>query len=726
MSAWAQAEPARSAPLDAVLAALEQTGSRVKGSGRQYVAQCPAHEDRNPSLSITDAQDRVLLKCHAGCTFDAVTAALGLTPRDLFTDADQPLMSRPVPSVAKMSRPVRQQKLTYPYYDVEGTLVYEVVRTEGPQGKNFSVRTPLGDGGWTAGLNGREPLPYRLPEVVAAVGSGAPVFVVEGEKCADALADLGLVATTAPFGAGKWLASWTAYFSGAAAIYILPDNDPPGAEHADQVAEALAGASDRLLIVDLPGLPHGGDVADWLAAGNSKTDLRQVVRDAQDRQRSVQRDGLTVLIGADDRPQPWPWPEPLDRSVYEHTAAGEWAHYLDEAHVTEADPAAVLIQTLTGLGAMVGLGPHIKHGVTTVPARWFSLVVGETARARKGTSWDAATELLRSVDSSFLTSRVLSGFGSGEALLGPIADPPEEQQNGLVEPPEPDRRLLVTETEFARVIDVAERVGSTLSPNLRDLFDTGPVRNLVKERAIVASRHHVALIGHITAGELRERLSSTAILNGFGNRMLLVAAKRVRLLPHPARIDETVRMPLVSRLHDALEAARGLGELHLTDDAKKRWGELYTAMEGRPLPPLAVSMTGRAPIQTLRIALLLALLRGENRVEVADLDVAAEIVRYGIDTVLHVFGDRLGDEHSDQLLEAAREAGHRGLTGKERSALFGRNVPADRLNEAVGLLTRLSLCALLTVPSGGGRPAQVLVAAEHLDAAVAHHGAFTT
>ena len=721
--------PVGSRPLDRVLAGLERHGSHIKGSGRRFDAQCPAHEDRNPSLSIKDTDDRVLLKCHAGCATEEVARALGLEMADLFERDDgfaadlekQRRRSDEREPVARMARPAQPTKTHYPYYDEHGTLLFETVRTEGPSGKSFSVRSPLGSS-WTSGMAGADPIPYRLPEVLRAVASGAPVFVVEGEKCADALASLGLVATTAPFGAGKWQETWASYFEGAVSIFVLPDNDPQGAEHADDVAEKLSGVAEELLIVELPDLPHGGDVADWLEAGKTKHHLREAVRQAREAQRAVVRDGLTIVIGAEDRPQTWPWPQPLEQRVYEHTPAGEWAAYLDEAAITEADPAAVLVQTLTGLGAMVGLGPHLQHGVSPVPPRWFSLVVGETSRARKGTSWEAATALLRVVDDEFLTKRSLSGFGSGEALLSPIADPSDEEQNGLV-PQTPDRRLLVVETEFARVLDVAERTGSTLSPNLRDLFDTGPVRNLVKGQAITASQHHCALVGHITAEELRKRLSSTAILNGFGNRLLLVGAKRPRLLPHPAAVDDSVRMPLASRLRDALEAAGQTGQVSLTADAKACWEELYTAMERRPLPPLAATMTGRAPIQTLRIALLNALLRGENRVERADLEVAAEVVRYSIDTVLHIFGDQLGDERAEQLLHAAREAGHRGLTGKERSAVFGRNVKAEQLNGAVRMLTGMSLCALLKVPSKGGRPSEVLVAAEHLDEALTHYGA---
>jgi AAA domain-containing protein len=68
-------------------APVENLVSRLhaKRSGKGWLAKCPAHEDRRPSLTIDEGSDgRALVKCHAGCTLDAVLAASGLTRRDLF------------------------------------------------------------------------------------------------------------------------------------------------------------------------------------------------------------------------------------------------------------------------------------------------------------------------------------------------------------------------------------------------------------------------------------------------------------------------------------------------------------------------------------------------------------------------------------------------------------------------------------------------------------------
>jgi hypothetical protein len=71
-------------PLARVLAHVEH----ARKNGKGYMAQCPVpqHRDRQPSLSIGEAEDgNVLLKCHAGCTFEDIVAALDLTAKDLFS-----------------------------------------------------------------------------------------------------------------------------------------------------------------------------------------------------------------------------------------------------------------------------------------------------------------------------------------------------------------------------------------------------------------------------------------------------------------------------------------------------------------------------------------------------------------------------------------------------------------------------------------------------------------
>ena len=100
-------------------------------------------------------------------------------------------------------------------------------------------------------------------------------MIVEGEKDADRLAGLGLVATCNPGGAGKWQAAYNSYFQGKRVV-ILPDNDAPGRQHAQTIAANLDGIALEIKIVELPGLKAKGDVSDWLDDGGTRAELLRI------------------------------------------------------------------------------------------------------------------------------------------------------------------------------------------------------------------------------------------------------------------------------------------------------------------------------------------------------------------------------------------------------------------------------------------------------------------
>jgi len=161
----------------------------------------------------------------------------------------------------------------FDYFDEHGELRYQVLRYEPTR---YIQRRPDGDD-WVYKMEGVEPLPYRLPDMLAK--PDATVFVVEGEKCADALAKLGLIATTSHGGAGKWREPLNKFFEGRRVI-VLPDNDEPGARHADGVITHLLPVAKEIRRVELPGLPPKGDIVDWLNAGQDLDTLREFCKRA--------------------------------------------------------------------------------------------------------------------------------------------------------------------------------------------------------------------------------------------------------------------------------------------------------------------------------------------------------------------------------------------------------------------------------------------------------------
>jgi len=150
----------------------------------------------------------------------------------------------------------------YDYRDEAGTLLYQAVRY---RPKGFKQRRPDGAGGWIWKLEGVRLVLYRLPELRAA-DPAATVYIPEGEKDVENLRALGFVATCNAMGAGKWRAEYNAFLRGRQVV-ILPHNDKAGAHHARTVASALVGIAASVKVLDLPALPQGGDVSDWLTSG---------------------------------------------------------------------------------------------------------------------------------------------------------------------------------------------------------------------------------------------------------------------------------------------------------------------------------------------------------------------------------------------------------------------------------------------------------------------------
>jgi Protein of unknown function (DUF3631) len=171
---------------------------------------------------------------------------------------------------------------TWSYTGENGAEVYQVRRFEngkigkdGKPEKKYYQRRPDGNGGYVNNVHGVRQVPYRLPQLIEAVAAGQVIFIPGGEKCCDALVELGFPATCNSGGEGKWPDEITRYFKGAD-IVILPDNDEKGRKHEKLVAARLKSAAKRIRTLELSNLPPKGDVVDWIAAGGTREQLRQL------------------------------------------------------------------------------------------------------------------------------------------------------------------------------------------------------------------------------------------------------------------------------------------------------------------------------------------------------------------------------------------------------------------------------------------------------------------
>jgi len=247
---------------------------------------------------------------------------------------------------------------------------------------------------------------------------------------------------------------------------------------------------------------------------------------------------------------------------------------------------------------------------------------------------------------------------------------------------EKDKRLMVRESEFARVLQVAERETNTLSAIIRDAWDTGKLQTLTKNQAAYATGAHISIIGHITKNELRKLLTDTATANGFANRFFWVLTKRSKLLPGAGALEIEDLQDIIERLRLALEVARDVTRIERDQEARQLWWKLYPRLTWDRLG-LWGSVTSRAEAQTLRLSCIYALLDSLPIVKKAHLSAAYAVWRYCEDSARYVFGDSTGHVIVDEILRELRETPE-GMTRTEIREHFKRNRSSAQTDTALG------------------------------------------
>lgn len=250
---------------------LRDDGHHVKESGTgRAVAQCPAHEDRSPSLALTATETKVLAFCHAGCETEDVLSALGLVTRDLFNEP----------------------RTRYDYADPSGTVLRSVARTYDNTGTKKTFRPAGGDV--------KAAILYRLPQVVEAVKAGTTVYLVEGEEDVHALEAVGLVATTGPQGANSVGKVDFTPLKDAVVVAVV-DKDDAGKRWANAVEEKVGKIARALSFVEAA---TGKDAADHIAADHGVEDFVELeVEDAS----PLRRARITWASQIEPEPVVWAW-----------------------------------------------------------------------------------------------------------------------------------------------------------------------------------------------------------------------------------------------------------------------------------------------------------------------------------------------------------------------------------------------------------------------------------
>lgn len=248
--------------VDALLAKLKKVKRLGDGS---YLALCPAHADRVPSLHITLSEDsKILLKCQAGCQTETIVASLGITMADLFTEGG---VLPPSPSKGEEKTIIAE----YNYNDESGDLLFQVVRFNP---KSFAQRHKNSNGEWKWDMEGIRRVLYHLPEILIEDGT---IYLVEGEKDADKLWEWGQVGTTSPGGANAWRPEYANFLTGKRVV-VIPDKDTAGFAYARSAIRSLQGKAKEVKCIILPG-DEVKDFSDWIELGNDVEELALLEQD---------------------------------------------------------------------------------------------------------------------------------------------------------------------------------------------------------------------------------------------------------------------------------------------------------------------------------------------------------------------------------------------------------------------------------------------------------------
>jgi len=372
---------------------------------------------------------------------------------------------------------------------------------------------------------------------------------------------------------------------------------------------------------------------------------------------------------------------------------------------SEADPAALLVQSLVFLGSAVGRGPHFLVEGTAHHANLFATIVGSTSGGRKGTGGGRIKEAFSFVDLNWVAERIQAGLISGEGLIHAIRDPVlGVDKKGLpivVDEGIQDKRLLLLESEFGGPLRAMKREECTLGPTLRQAWDGGTLRTLSKNSKTVASAPHVSLIGHITREELAKTLAHVEIFSGTGNRILWCLSRRSKLLPAGGG-DLDLSRP-AARLKEAFDKAAKVGRMTRSGLAEERWREIYHDLASRTSSGLFAAITSRAEAQVLRLSMIYALADGSAIIEPEHLEAALAVWEYCSASAATIFGSSTGSSLDDRILEAITSSP--GISRRDLHKRLGNHCPGKELVAALARL-RDGGRAHEKRESTGGRPSE--------------------
>ncbi len=318
---------------------------------------------------------------------------------------------------------------------------------------------------------------------------------------------------------------------------------------------------------------------------------------------------------------------------------------------SEAVRPTVAAHILARFAATIGRTAYIQIGDQKRHLRMNALVVGPTAKGRKGTSAEMPNALFKLTEGLLIGCwplRKLTGLATGEGLIHAVRDPVHGDDGKELDPGVTDKRLLCDISEFAGVLAQARKEGAVISTVLRDAFDGVTLVTPTKTSFCQATDTHIVVIGSVPETEIVKTLTSTDITNGLGNRFPMFYSTRDKIVSMPKATDPHLMQQFAEHMSWAIYEATQQTQITMDADALEYWSEVYYALEEKTHPPAVAALLARQSTYILIFSALLALLNREAIVRRDHLDAALAWVQFWEDTTLFVFSN---GEQNEQAIK---------------------------------------------------------------------------
>jgi DNA replicative helicase MCM subunit Mcm2 (Cdc46/Mcm family) len=252
-----------------------------------------------------------------------------------------------------------------------------------------------------------------------------------------------------------------------------------------------------------------------------------------------------------------------------------------------------------------------------------------------------------------------------------------------------DKRLMVVESEFASVLRILGRDGNTLSPTIRQAWDSGNLNTMTKNQPAKATRAHISIVGHVTQDELQRYLDRTEMGNGFANRFLFACVRRSKCLPEGGNIEKVDFMPMKKRLQSAIDFARKQERISWNQEARSLWHEVYPELSAAK-PSLFGAVVARAEAQVVRLATIYALLDCSTSICKDHLEAALALWKFCEDSARYIFGNSLGDPTANEILKELRKKPD-GMTRTDIRDYFQKHKTNSEIERSLHLLEEVGL-----------------------------------